>query len=93
MKALDEAQKTHGRLHFCSHGKPLADQRRLEELKSLCNEFNDGKIQYAYLKMTDETTKLVKFVFIAWVRKWIIIIIDTIINACLMIVRRRSSRD
>ena len=34
----------------------------------LAEEVNDGKIEYAYLRVTDDNTGLPKLVFISWVR-------------------------
>ncbi|KAI8975112.1 hypothetical protein BDF20DRAFT_914087 [Mycotypha africana] len=35
-------------------------------LEGLCDEFSDGKVQFAYAKVIDPNTELPKFVFIGW---------------------------
>lgn len=37
------------------------------ELQDLIDEFNDGKVQFAFVKVKDANTGLAKFVLIAWV--------------------------
>ena len=45
-------------------------EKHLDTLERLCNEFHEGKIQYAFLKVINETNnKLAKLVLIAWVRR------------------------
>lgn len=38
------------------------------ELVDLIDEFSDGRIQFAFLKIKDQNTSLPKSVLIAWVR-------------------------
>ena len=38
------------------------------ELEELFEDFNDGRVQFALVKVKDTNTKLGKNVFIAWVR-------------------------
>ena len=38
------------------------------ELSELIEELNDGKVQFAFVKVKDSNSGLAKFVFIAWVR-------------------------
>lgn len=37
------------------------------ELEDLIEEFNDGKVQFAFVKVKDPNSGLPKFVLIAWV--------------------------
>lgn len=37
------------------------------ELEELIEEFNDGKVQFAFVKVKDPNSGLPKFVLIAWV--------------------------
>lgn len=38
------------------------------ELEELIEEFNDGKVQFAFVKVKDPNSGLPKFVLICWVR-------------------------
>jgi hypothetical protein len=37
------------------------------ELEDLIEEFNDGKVQFAFVKVKDPNTGLPKFVLVCWV--------------------------
>lgn len=37
------------------------------ELQELIEEFNDGKVQFAFVKVKDTNTGLAKYVLIGWV--------------------------
>lgn len=45
-----------------------ADTYSEGELVDLIDEFSDGRIQFAFLKIKDQNTTLPKTVLIAWVR-------------------------
>lgn len=39
------------------------------ELSELIEEFNEGKVQFAFVKVKDSNSGLAKFVLIGWVRR------------------------
>lgn len=41
------------------------------ELSELIEEFNEGKVQFAFVKVKDSNSGLAKFVLIGWVRRLI----------------------
>lgn len=49
-------------------------------LEELNDEFSDGKIQFAYVKVIDPNTELPKFVFIGWVKSQFFILYGLVIN-------------
>lgn len=53
-------------LHFRSSLQVLLISRSEGELVDLIDEFSDGRVQFAFVKVNDPNTNLPKYVLIAW---------------------------
>ena len=81
---------------FSDHGKFIWLSYLLStegELVDLIDEFSDGKIQFAFVKVKDQNTALPKSVLVAWVgQEHLSKSNDSCSRISIFIVRRRSAR-
>lgn len=63
------------------------------ELEDLIEDFSEGRIQFAFLKVKDPNTGLPKYALIAWVRLLTLFRPRIVINQLTFVVRWRCSRE